>query len=94
MGKRFKVRENKAIYINPIEYDGQKLISVRQQYTTAKEPDVWKMGFQGISLPSSAKALRKLAAHLELLAQRSEAGELEFEVIVSEPKSKKEKKSD
>lgn len=89
MGKRFKVRDNKAIYINAIDYKDQRLVSVRQQYTTAKEPDVWKNGYQGISLQSSPKALRKLAAHLELLATRIEAGEQEFEAVADEPKKEK-----
>jgi hypothetical protein len=50
---------------------------------------VWKNGYQGISLPSSPKALRKLAAHLELLATRIEAGEQEFEAVADEPKKEK-----
>lgn len=88
MGKRFKERENKAFYINAIEYAGQKLVSIRQQYTTQKEPDVWKNGMQGVSLPAKSSALRKFAAYLVTLADKIDAEELEF--LKVEPKQKEE----
>jgi hypothetical protein len=97
MGKRFKLRENKAIYVNPIKYEGQDLVSIRQQYTTQKEPDEWKQGFQGISLPASPKVLNRIADYLKAVADKLEAGEVEFEVVekkvkeTTEPKTRRKK---
>jgi hypothetical protein len=93
MAKMFKASPTKAYKVEAIEYEGQKLISIRQHYKTVKEPDEWKPGYQGITFPVEGSA--KIGAYLTKLAAAVAAGEVEFTVVekkVKEPKEPKGKR--
>jgi hypothetical protein len=89
--KTFKISPNSGLRVEPIEIEGQKMISIRQVYKTQKEPDEWKPGYKFITVP--AKGAAKLGAYLQELMVTED---LEFTHIEpktkAEPKSKKGKK--
>jgi len=84
MAKIFKASANKAYRVEAIEFEGQQLISIRQMYKTVKEPDEWKPGYQGLTLP--IKGAAKIGAYIAALASDPDT-----EFVHVEPKEKKEK---
>lgn len=55
MAKLIRVSDTKAYRISVIRMEDDKektrYLSLRQMYKTKKEPDEWKPGFQGITIP-------------------------------------------
>lgn len=87
--KMFKASPTKAYKVEAIEYEGQKLISIRQHYKTQKEPDEWKPGYQGLTFPVEGSA--KIGAYLTKLAAALEADEVEFTLVEKKEKEAKPK---
>jgi hypothetical protein len=91
MAKMFKATPTKAYRVEAIEFEGQQLISIRQHYKTKGDPDTWKPGYQGITLP--IKGAAKIGEYLAALASDPDTEFVHVEPKAkAEPKSKKAKK--
>lgn len=90
MAKFVKLSERAAIRVEAIQFpDGKQGVSLRQFYTTQKEPDQWKVGHAGIFLP-----LKEAAKIGKYIRQMAEDPEIEFtQLDVKQPKKEPPKKT-
>ncbi|QDH83575.1 ssDNA binding protein [Achromobacter phage Motura] len=90
VSKLIKISEHKAFKVQPVLIKGEKLISVRQMYTTKNDPE-WKHGKAGIT--TTYEELRKVFKRAKALHEDEAT---EYEDIFGElakPSDKESKKA-
>lgn len=77
--KTIKVSKTKAFRIEAVEINGQKMISIRQMYATAKDPE-FKPAKQGVTIPLGEDG--ELAVSVSSVIKRyATSDSTEFKVI-------------
>ncbi len=102
MAKLVKLSANKAYRVSIIQMGRNvkgeerkpKLLSIRQMYTTKKEPDEWKPGRGGITIPMGGFGKRIIRAIIAVFKDPDQKIEvIEVDEREAKPKSKKKKRS-
>lgn len=89
MAKVFRSSESVGYQIEAIDYEGQQYISIRKVYKTKKEPDVWKMGYQGVTIPVAG--VQKITGYMQKLVDDEETEYKHIAPKVKEPSAKGKK---